>query len=288
MGQTLYEKVFDRHVVREVSPGQFQLLAGIHLLNEVSSPQAFEALRERGLPVRHPGLTFGSADHSISTGDRADDFADPMAAAQVRAMGRNMAEFGLNYFDPAQGEHGIIHVVAPERGLTQPGSVIVCGDSHTSTHGAFGAIAFGIGTSQVRDVLASQTLLMEKLKVRRIEIAGRLAPGVYRQGRGAARDPRAGRQGRRRLRLRVRRGGGGPLLDGGAHDPVQPGDRGRRALRLCQPGPHHLRLPTRPRPRAARRGLGPCGRGVGARPIRTPTPPMTTSWCCAARRSNQW
>jgi len=179
MGQTLYEKVFDRHVVREVSPGQFQLLAGVHLLNEVSSPQAFEALRERGLHVRHPGLTFGSSDHSISTGGRADDFADPMAAAQVRAMGRNMAEFGLNYFDPAQGEHGIIHVVAPERGLTQPGSVIVCGDSHTSTHGAFGAIAFGIGTSQVRDVLASQTLLMEKLKVRRIEIAGRLAPGVY-------------------------------------------------------------------------------------------------------------
>ena len=179
MGQTLYEKVFNRHVVREVAPGQYQLLADLHLLNEVSSPPAFEALRERGLHVRHPGLTFGSSDHSISTRDRADDFADPQAAAQVRAMGRNMAEFGLTYFDPAQGEHGIIHVVGPERGLTQPGRVIVCGDSHTSTHGAFGAIAFGIGTSQVRDVLASQTLLMEKLKVRRIEIAGSLAPGVY-------------------------------------------------------------------------------------------------------------
>jgi 3-isopropylmalate/(R)-2-methylmalate dehydratase large subunit len=179
VGQSLYEKVFDRHVVREVTPGQYQLLAGLHLLNEVSSPQAFEALRERGLRVRHPGLTFGSSDHSISTSGRADDYADPMAAAQVRAMGRNMAAFGLTYFDPAQGEHGIIHVVGPERGLTQPGSVIVCGDSHTSTHGAFGAIAFGIGTSQVRDVLASQTLLMEKLKVRRVEIAGSLAPGVF-------------------------------------------------------------------------------------------------------------
>lgn len=179
MGQTLYEKVFDRHVVREVTPGQYQLLAGLHLLNEVSSPPAFEALRERGLKLRHPALTYGSSDHSISTSGQTDDFVDPMAAEQVRAMGRNMAEFGGTYFDPTAGEHGIIHVVAPERGLTQPGAVIVCGDSHTSTHGAFGAIAFGIGTSQVRDVLATQTLLMEKLKVRRIEITGALAPGVY-------------------------------------------------------------------------------------------------------------
>jgi 3-isopropylmalate/(R)-2-methylmalate dehydratase large subunit len=179
MGQTLYEKVFNRHVVREVVPGQYQLLVGLHLLNEVSSPQAFEALRERNLPVRHPGLTYGSSDHSISTSGRVDDFADAMAAAQVGAMERNMTGFGLNYFDPAKGQHGIIHVVAPERGLTQPGMVIACGDSHTSTHGAFGAIAFGIGTSQVRDVLASQSLLMEKLNVRRIEISGRLAPGVY-------------------------------------------------------------------------------------------------------------
>lgn len=179
MGQTLYEKVFDRHVVREVTPGQYQLLASLHLLNEVSSPPAFEALRERGLKLRHPALTYGSSDHSISTSGQTDDFVDPMAAEQVRAMGRNMAEFGGTYFDPTAGEHGIIHVVAPERGLTQPGAVIVCGDSHTSTHGAFGAIAFGIGTSQVRDVLATQTLLMEKLKVRRIEITGALASGVY-------------------------------------------------------------------------------------------------------------
>jgi 3-isopropylmalate/(R)-2-methylmalate dehydratase large subunit len=179
MGQSLYEKVFDRHIVREVSPGQYQLVADIHLLNDVSSPQAFEALRERGMRVRYPSRTFGTSDHSIPTGGDPRDFADPMAAIQVEAMGRNMAAFGLTYFDPAQGTHGIIHVVAPERGLTQPGMVIVCGDSHTSTHGAFGAIAFGIGTSQVRDVLATQALLMEKLNVRRIEIIGRLAPGVY-------------------------------------------------------------------------------------------------------------
>ena len=179
MGQTLFDKVFNRHVVREVAPGQFQLLVGLHLLNEVSSPQAFEELRERGLTVRYPDRTFGSSDHSISTNGRPDDFADVMNARQVEAMGENTAQFGIQYYDPAKGQHGIIHVVAPERGLTQPGMVIACGDSHTSTHGAFGAIAFGIGTSQVRDVLATQTLLMEKLKVRRIEVTGALRRGVY-------------------------------------------------------------------------------------------------------------
>ena len=179
MGQSLYEKVFARHIVREVAAGQYQLAVDAHLLNEITSPQAFEALRDRGLNVRHPNRTFGSSDHTISTSGDPRDFVDPLAAMQVDAMGKNMAFFGLTYFDPVRGEHGIIHVVAPERGLTQPGMVIVCGDSHTSTHGAFGAIAFGIGTSQVRDVLASQTLLMEKLKVRRIEITGRLAVGVY-------------------------------------------------------------------------------------------------------------
>jgi 3-isopropylmalate/(R)-2-methylmalate dehydratase large subunit len=179
MGQTLYEKVFNRHVVREVAPGQYQIMAGLHLLNEVSSPQAFEELRERALKVRMPLRTFGSSDHSISTTSSPFDFVDPSAKEQVIQMGKNTAEFGVHYFDPGKGEHGIIHVVAPERGLTQPGMVIVCGDSHTSTHGAFGAIAFGIGTSQVRDVLASQTMLAEKLKVRRIEVSGHLAPGVY-------------------------------------------------------------------------------------------------------------
>ena len=179
MGKTLYDKVFERHTVREVAPGQFQLAASLHLLNEVSSPPAFEALRERGLQVRHPALTFGTADHSISTGGDPVGFVDDLATRQVGAMRENMHRFGLTHFDPDAGDHGIVHVLAPERGLTQPGMVIVCGDSHTSTHGAFGAIAFGIGTSQVRDVLATQTLLVEKLKVRRIEIRGRLAAGVY-------------------------------------------------------------------------------------------------------------
>jgi 3-isopropylmalate/(R)-2-methylmalate dehydratase large subunit len=179
MGLSLYQKVFDRHVVREVAPGQYQVLVSVHLLNEVSSPQAFEALRERGLKVRFPGRTFGSSDHSISTSGRPYEFTNEMTARQVATMASNLAEAGVTYYDPLKGQHGIIHVVAPERGLTHPGTVIVCGDSHTSTHGAFGAIAFGIGTSQVRDVLATQTLLMEKLRVRRIEINGHLSAGVY-------------------------------------------------------------------------------------------------------------
>ncbi|MGB3424312.1 MAG: 3-isopropylmalate dehydratase large subunit [Castellaniella sp.] len=179
MSGTLYEKVFESHVIAEVAPNQYQLAVDVHLLNEVSSPQAFEALRERGLRVAHPDRTFASADHSISTGGDVTRFDDALCEAQVRLLGHNTAEHDIAYFDPLQGLHGIIHVVAPEQGLTQPGMVIACGDSHTSTHGAFGAVAFGIGTSQVRDVLATQSLIMEKLKVRRLHVTGRLRPGTY-------------------------------------------------------------------------------------------------------------
>jgi 3-isopropylmalate/(R)-2-methylmalate dehydratase large subunit len=179
MGQTLFEKVFNRHIVRELAPGQYQLFIGLHLIHEVTSPQAFEDMRERRLKPRFPSRTFATADHAIPTDTLARPYADPLNEAQVAALERNVEEFGIRYFGPARGEHGIVHVIGPERGLTQPGMTIVCGDSHTSTHGAFGALAFGIGTSQVRDVLATQTLTMQKLKVRRIEIKGRLAPGVY-------------------------------------------------------------------------------------------------------------
>jgi 3-isopropylmalate/(R)-2-methylmalate dehydratase large subunit len=176
--RTLYEKVFDQHIVREVSPGQYQLAVDVHYLNEISSPQAFDALRERGLPVRHPDRTFGTPDHSTPT-TGPDDWADDLNRIQVETMTHNAHQFGIVYFDPRRDAGGIIHVVAPERGMARPGMVIACGDSHTSTHGAFGAIAFGIGTSQVRDVLATQSILMEKLHVRRITIDGTLGPGVY-------------------------------------------------------------------------------------------------------------
>jgi len=179
MGKTLYDKVFDRHVVRELAPGQYQLFIDLHLIHEVTSPQAFEALRERGLRVRYPGRTFATADHAISTETKDRPYADVLNEIQVAALEKNVDQFGIRYFSPTFGEHGIVHVIGPERGLTQPGMTIVCGDSHTSTHGAFGALAFGIGTSQVRDVLATQTLAITKLKVRRIEVNGQLAAGVY-------------------------------------------------------------------------------------------------------------
>ncbi len=179
MRGTLYDKVFDAHVVRLLAENQYQLAVDLHLINEVTSPQAFEDLADRGLPVAHPERTFASADHSVPTGGDVLAFDDAQCEAQVRLLGRNAAGAGIAYFDPAKGLHGIVHVVAPEQGLIQPGMVVACGDSHTSTHGAFGTIAFGIGTSQVRDVLASQTLVMEKLKVRAITVDGRLPPGVF-------------------------------------------------------------------------------------------------------------
>ena len=179
MGQTLYEKVFDAHAVRRLPSGQYQLLMGLHLIHEVTSPQAFAMLRELGLPVRYPERTFATVDHIIPTHSQARPLADPMAEEMLQHLERNCADFGIRFFAPTRREQGIVHVIGPEQGLTQPGMTICCGDSHTSTHGAFGAIAFGIGTSQVRDVLATQSLAIEKLKVRRIEVNGRLRPGVY-------------------------------------------------------------------------------------------------------------
>jgi 3-isopropylmalate/(R)-2-methylmalate dehydratase large subunit len=179
MGKTLYEKVFDAHAVRRLPSGQYQLLMGLHLVHEVTSPQAFSMLRERGLGVLHPERTFATVDHIIPTESQARPLRDPQAEEMLQHLERNVAEFGIRFFAPARGEQGVVHVIGPERGLTQPGMTICCGDSHTATHGAFGAIAFGIGTSQVRDVLATQCLAMEKLKVRRIEVTGRLRPGVY-------------------------------------------------------------------------------------------------------------
>jgi 3-isopropylmalate/(R)-2-methylmalate dehydratase large subunit len=179
MARTLYEKVFDRHTVRRLPSGQYQLFMGLHLVHEVTSPQAFEMLRDRGLGVLHPERTFATVDHIIPTHSQRRPLADPLAEHMLVALERNVAEHGIRFFAPAAGEQGIVHVIGPELGLTQPGMTICCGDSHTSTHGAFGAIAFGIGTSQVRDVLATQCLAIDELRLRRIEVTGRLRPGVY-------------------------------------------------------------------------------------------------------------
>jgi 3-isopropylmalate/(R)-2-methylmalate dehydratase large subunit len=151
---------------------------GLHLIHEVTSPQAFSMLEERGLKVLFPDRTFATVDHIIPTSNQLRPFQDSLAEQMLVALEGNVQRHGIRYFAPERGEQGIVHVIGPENGLTQPGMTICCGDSHTATHGAFGAIAFGIGTSQVRDVLATQTLSMAKLKVRRVEVSGRLRPGV--------------------------------------------------------------------------------------------------------------
>jgi len=179
VGTTLFQKIWDLHTVRRLPNGQTQLYIGLHLVHEVTSPQAFDELRSRGLHVRAPERTFATLDHIIPTRNVMRPFDDPMAETMTSALERNCREHGIPLFDRQSGAQGIVHVIGPELGLTQPGMTIVCGDSHTSTHGAFGALAFGIGTSQVRDVLASQCLALTPLKVRRIRVTGTLGTGVY-------------------------------------------------------------------------------------------------------------
>jgi 3-isopropylmalate/(R)-2-methylmalate dehydratase large subunit len=179
MKQTLLDKVWQAHTVRELANGQTQLLIGTHLIHEVTSPQAFGMLRDLNLKVLMPHRTFATVDHIVPTDEREEPFSDSLADEMIKALRKNCEESGVTFFDLPSGKQGIVHIVGPEQGITQPGTTIACGDSHTSTHGAFGAIAFGIGTSQVRDVLATQTMAIGKPKVRRIEVNGTLKPGVY-------------------------------------------------------------------------------------------------------------
>ena len=176
---TLFDKVWDLHTVGTLPSGQTQLFIGLHLIHEVTSPQAFAMLRERNLKVLFPDRTVATVDHIVPTENQARPFADVLAEEMMQALEKNTRDYGIRFYNVGSGNQGIVHVIAPEQGLTQPGMTIACGDSHTSTHGAFGAIAFGIGTSQVRDVLASQTLALAKLKVRKIEINGKLPHGVF-------------------------------------------------------------------------------------------------------------
>ncbi len=178
MGKNLYQKVWSDHLVGTLENGQFQVFVALHLIHEVTSPQAFGMLKDKGLGVAYPKRTFATVDHIIPTDDQSRPFSDPMAERMMEVLSEATKTHGIEFFQPNTGSQGIVHVVGPELGLTQPGMTICCGDSHTSTHGAFGCIALGIGTSQVRDVLASQTLAMDPLKVRRIEVTGELASGV--------------------------------------------------------------------------------------------------------------
>jgi 3-isopropylmalate/(R)-2-methylmalate dehydratase large subunit len=179
VGESLFDKVWDVHTVRELPSGQTQLLIGLHLIHEVTSPQGFQMLADAGLEVLYPERTVATVDHIVPTDSHARPFKDALAERMLEALERNCRKHGIGLFGLGSGRQGIVHVIGPELGLTQPGQTIACGDSHTSTHGAFGALALGIGTSQVRDVLASQCLALERPAVRRIEVSGALGPGVY-------------------------------------------------------------------------------------------------------------
>ena len=176
---TLFDKVWELHKVSSLPGGSDQIFIGLHLIHEVTSPQAFGALKDKNLRVKFPSRTIATVDHIVPTDNQSRPFKDNLAEQMIDTLEKNCTENKIQFFNIGSGNQGIVHVVAPELGLTQPGMTIACGDSHTSTHGAFGSIAFGIGTSQVRDVLASQTIAMNKLKVRQIWCENKLSDGVF-------------------------------------------------------------------------------------------------------------
>jgi len=176
---TLFDKVWDLHKVSSLPGGSDQIFIGLHLIHEVTSPQAFGALKDKNLKVKFPNRTVATVDHIVPTDNQSRPFKDNLAEQMISTLEKNCLQHKIRFYNIGSGNQGIVHVVAPELGLTQPGMTIACGDSHTSTHGAFGSIAFGIGTSQVRDVLATQTIAMNKLKVRQIWCENQLSNGVY-------------------------------------------------------------------------------------------------------------
>ena len=205
------------------------LYIDLHLVHEVTSPQAFEGLRLTGRPVRRPELTIATQDHNVPTDTRVEPFADPLSQQQVESLRENCEEFGVPLYDTLDPRQGIVHIIGPEQGLTQPGLTIVCGDSHTSTHGALGALAFGIGTSEVEHVLATQTLPQAPLKQMSVEVTGKLPAGLLGQGRDPDDSQHDRHRRRSRPRDRIPRRRDSRPLDGGPNDGLQHDHRGRCA-----------------------------------------------------------
>ena len=288
MGRSLLDKVWDLHRVAELPSGETQLFVGLHLVHEVTSPQAFAMLRERGLAVRHPELTVATVDHIVPTDDVQRPFADPMAEQMLQHLERNVAEHGIRYYGLGHAEQGIVHVIGPQLGLTQPGMTIACGDSHTSTHGAFGAIAFGIGTSQVRDVLATQTLAMRKPKLRRITVQGDLGPGVYAKDVILSIIATLGVKGGIGYAYEY----SGSTIDAmdmeGRMSICNMSIEGGARVGYVNPDQTTFDF-LRGRPEAPdRRRLGPGGRLLARHAPRTRTPSTTTRWCLMPPTSSPW
>lgn len=178
MAKTLYDKIWDNHLVDQQQDGTSLIFIDRHLVHEVTSPQAFEGLKISGRKVKFPNFTLAVSDHNVPTTDRSKGIENKESAIQVETLEKNCKEFGIDYYGLTDIRQGIVHVIGPEQGFTQPGMTIVCGDSHTATHGAFGALAFGIGTSEVEHVLATQTLIQAKSKNMKINVSGKLSKGV--------------------------------------------------------------------------------------------------------------
>ena len=264
--KTLAEKVWDAHVVRkgdgEGANAQPDLLfIDLHLVHEVTSPQAFEGLRLAGRKLRRPDLTIATEDHNTPTLDIDKPIADLTSRTQIQTLRNNCEEFGVRLHSLGDAEQGIVHVVGPQLGLTQPGMTVVCGDSHTSTHGAFGALAMGIGTSEVEHVMATQTLSLKPFKTMAINVEGTLRPGVTRQGHHPGRHRQDRHRRRPGLRPGIPRLRHPRAVHGSPDDHLQHVHRGRRPRRPGGSGPDHLRLHVRPPARAAGRGLG-CRRRI--------------------------
>ena len=257
MPKTMFEKIWQAHEL----DGSGLIYIDLHLVHEVTSPQAFDALRMEGRRVRRPDRTLATADHNTPTDGTpmAAMIRDELSRVQVQTLERNCEEFGIPVYSLGSDRQGIVHVIGPELGVTQPGMTIVCGDSHTSTHGAFGALAFGIGTSEVEHVLATQCLMQHRPHSMRILYGGEL--GLRGDGQGPdPGDARAPRRGRfQRARRRVRRQADQGAVDGRPHDDLQHDDRGRRTGRHDRPRRDHLLLVPRAGP--ARRPQGRRARG---------------------------
>ena len=177
-GKTLFDKIWEKHHIKSIDADTNLLFIDLHLVHEVTSPQAFDSLRINNRVVKYPELTLATVDHGIPTSNRALGIKDPLSKKQIEALENNCNEFGVTLFGVNDPRQGIVHVIGPEQGITQPGMTIVCGDSHTATHGAFGSLAFGIGTSEVEHVLATQTLAMSKPKTMKVEVTGELQNGI--------------------------------------------------------------------------------------------------------------
>ena len=253
--RTLYDKIWDDHLVDQQPDGTCLLYIDRHLVHEVTSPQAFEGLRASGRKVRAPEKTLAVVDHNIPTSDRNLPNPDPESAEQIRVMAENARAFGIEYYDEFDVRQGIVHIIGPEQGFTLPGTTIVCGDSHTATHGAFGALAYGIGTSEVEHVLATQTLIQKKSKNMRVTVDGALPRGVTAKDIILAIIGEIGTAGGTGHTIEYA-GEAIRAIDGRADDGMHQVSRGRRARRHGGAGREDFRLPQGPAEGAKGRGVG--------------------------------